>query len=122
MSGSSGPMVIDHRPSLLVKVEAPPGHSPDTFTSFALADRNRNVTKWFRCTSGETSGADSRRGTVFVGAGVATYCAGTAVENRADTRIEIAAFMDCALNRFSRAIQQENDRFPISGCDYKWVR
>src|SRR5882672_3042294 len=92
MSGSSGSVMLQ-RPSLLVSDIAPPGHSPDTFTSLAFGARSRNVTERSGWTSGETSAADSRRGASLVRAGVEEFCANTAVRDRVDARMARAVFI-----------------------------
>src|SRR6266566_3729789 len=71
MSGSRAPMVALQAPLSLVKAVGPPGHSPDTLTSFAFGARKRNVTVRSEWTSGDTSGAASRRGRALVRAGSA---------------------------------------------------
>src|SRR5712672_1556074 len=82
MSGSSGPSVADHKPSLLVSETDPPGHSPETFTSFAFGARSRNVAVPSAFTSGETSAAESRLGAAFVWATVEVGSVATAVAKR----------------------------------------
>src|SRR6266702_1806265 len=71
MSGSRAPTVALQTPLSLVKAVGPPGHSPATLTSFAFGARKRNVTLRSGWTSGDTSGAASRRERALVRAGSA---------------------------------------------------
>src|SRR5258705_520173 len=92
MSGSSG-IVMLQRPSLFVSDMAPPGHSPETFTSLAFGARTRKVTERSGWTSGETSALDSRRGDSLVRPGVEAVWASTEVRDRVNPRMARAVFI-----------------------------